>query len=68
MRRCICCFSLLLALSRVALYAGKPREAIDMHVHNQDWAAALRVAEGYDPTSIMDVLAAQVCFTHDNKG
>ncbi|KIZ07625.1 Intraflagellar transport protein [Monoraphidium neglectum] len=39
--------------------AGKPREAIDMYIHAQDWEAALRVAEGHEPESVGDVLAAQ---------
>jgi hypothetical protein len=40
--------------------AGKPKEAIDMYLHNQDWEAAMRVAEQSDPTAVMDILAAQV--------
>jgi hypothetical protein len=40
--------------------AGKPKEAIDMYVHQQDWTAAMRVAESADPTSISDILVAQV--------
>lgn len=39
--------------------ASKPKEAIDMYVHQQDWASALRVAESHDPTTIADVLVAQ---------
>ena len=39
--------------------AGKPREAIDMWCHQQDWAAALSVAERCDPQSVPDILAAQ---------
>lgn len=42
-----------------ATAAGKPREAIDMYLHNHDWDAAMRVAEQYDPTAIMDILTAQ---------
>jgi intraflagellar transport protein 172 len=38
--------------------ANKPKEAIEMYVHQQDWANALRVAEGYDPTAIPDVYVA----------
>ena len=40
--------------------AGKPREAIDMWCHQQDWAAALSVAERCDPQSVPDIQAAQV--------
>lgn len=39
--------------------AGKPKEAIDMYVHQQDWASAMRVAETCDPSSLADVLVAQ---------
>lgn len=39
--------------------AGKPKEAIDMWVHQQDWVAAQRVAEAYDPISVPDIYAAQ---------
>jgi len=41
------------------LAADKPKEAIDMYIHQQDWVAAMRVAEAYDPSSISDVLVAQ---------
>lgn len=41
------------------ILAGKPREAILMHIHNQDWPLALQVAESYDPTSVADVLIGQ---------
>jgi hypothetical protein len=33
-----------------------------MYLHNQDWEAAMRVAEQSDPTAVMDILAAQVRF------
>lgn len=39
--------------------ASKPKEAIDMYVHQQDWVNALRVAESYDPATVPDVLIAQ---------
>jgi len=39
--------------------AGKPKEAIDMYVHQQDWVSAMRVAENADPSSVSDVLVAQ---------
>jgi len=42
------------------LKADKPKEAIDMYVHQQDWAAALHIAEGFDPASIGDITMAQV--------
>lgn len=39
--------------------AGKPREALDMYVHQQDWANAMRVAESADPASVSDIFVAQ---------
>lgn len=39
--------------------ADKPKEAIDMYVHQQDWANATRVAESSDPAAAADVLVAQ---------
>ncbi|GMH63033.1 hypothetical protein TrST_g9919 [Triparma strigata] len=41
------------------IQASKPREAIDMYVHQQSWSDALRVAEQYDPSAVTDVYAAQ---------
>lgn len=39
--------------------ADKPKESIDMYIHQQDWASAMRVAEQYDPGSVGDVQMAQ---------
>ena len=39
--------------------ASKPKEAIDMYIHQQDWANASRVGEQYDPASVPDVYVAQ---------
>eukprot|EP00672_Neobodo_designis_P025471 CAMPEP_0174835280 /NCGR_PEP_ID=MMETSP1114-20130205/5324_1 /TAXON_ID=312471 /ORGANISM="Neobodo designis, Strain CCAP 1951/1" /LENGTH=1775 /DNA_ID=CAMNT_0016069225 /DNA_START=364 /DNA_END=5691 /DNA_ORIENTATION=+ len=39
--------------------AGKPREAIDMYVHQHDFDAAMRVAEAHDPAGIPIVGTAQ---------
>jgi len=39
--------------------ADKPKEAIDMYTHQQDWANALRVAESSEPAAVPDVLVAQ---------
>ena len=41
------------------IQAGKPREAIDMFVHQQDWNSATRVAQSYEPAALPDVLVAQ---------
>jgi len=41
------------------LLATKPKEAIEMYIHQQDWNNAMRVAEQYDPASVSDVLVAQ---------
>ncbi|KAI9137410.1 hypothetical protein BKA69DRAFT_1032603 [Paraphysoderma sedebokerense] len=39
--------------------AQKPKEAILMHIHNEDWEAAQRVATAHDPTAVVDVLIGQ---------
>lgn len=41
------------------LRAGKPREAIDMFVHQKAWSDACRVAENHDPPAVSDVLCAK---------
>ncbi|KAJ3030518.1 hypothetical protein HK097_005620, partial [Rhizophlyctis rosea] len=48
--------------------AGKPKEAILMYIHNEDWEEALRVAEGYEPESVGEVLIgrAKVCFERND--
>ena len=40
--------------------AGKPKEAVLMYVHQQDWDNAQRVAEEHCPESVADVLIGQV--------
>ena len=47
--------------------SGKPREAILMYVHHQDWVSALAIAEKYDPQSINEVLIGQAKVAFDNK-
>nr|XP_014345853.1 PREDICTED: intraflagellar transport protein 172 homolog [Latimeria chalumnae] len=47
--------------------AGKPKEAVLMYVHNQDWDAAQRVAEAHDPDSVADVLVGQARFAFEQK-
>ncbi|KAL7872215.1 hypothetical protein SRHO_G00071980 [Serrasalmus rhombeus] len=44
--------------------AGKPKEAVMMYIHIQDWSGAQRVAEAHDPDSMADVLVGQAksCF------
>ena len=37
------------------IQANKPREAIDMYIHQQAWAEALAVANKYDPSASPDV-------------
>ena len=39
---------------------GKPKEAVLMHVHQQNWDSAQRVAELHCPESVADVLVGQV--------
>lgn len=47
--------------------AGKPKEAVLMYVHGQDWVNALRVAESSDPSAVPEVLRAQAVQCFDNK-
>ena len=39
---------------------GKPKEAVLMYVHQQNWDAAQKVAELHCPDSVVDVLVGQV--------
>jgi intraflagellar transport protein 172 len=41
------------------LKSGKPREAIEMHLHQRDWAAALRICASHDESAVTEVRAAQ---------
>lgn len=41
------------------LKAGKPREAIDMWCHQQNWDAARHIAEHDDPGALPDILTSQ---------
>ncbi|KAK9531238.1 hypothetical protein VZT92_010676 [Zoarces viviparus] len=47
--------------------AGKPKEAMLMYVHNQDWASAQRVAEGHDPDTVSEILVGQAKFCFEQK-
>ncbi|XP_043365854.1 intraflagellar transport protein 172 homolog isoform X3 [Dermochelys coriacea] len=47
--------------------AGKPKEAVLMFVHSQNWDAAQRVAEAHDPDSVADVLVGQARFALEQK-
>ena len=40
--------------------AGKPKEAVDMYTHQQEWGAALRIANEYEPKAVPEVYEAQV--------
>ncbi|KAK7194890.1 intraflagellar transport protein 172 [Novymonas esmeraldas] len=48
--------------------SGKPREAIDMYVHQHDFTGAMRVAENHDASAVPHVCAAngRVCFQQGN--
>lgn len=50
------------------LKSGKPREAIDMYVHQHDFTSAMRVAEAYDPAAVTVVCNAngKVAFQQGN--
>lgn len=39
--------------------AKKPKEAIDMYIHQRDWVSAMRVAEAYDREGVKDVMVHQ---------
>jgi len=39
--------------------AGKPKEAIDMYVHQRDWTSAMRVAEAHDREGAKEVMVHQ---------
>ena len=45
--------------------AGKPKEAVLMYVHQQNWDAAQRVAELHCPENVADVLVGQVKKKHN---
>ncbi|XP_064625451.1 intraflagellar transport protein 172 homolog [Lineus longissimus] len=47
--------------------ASRPKEAVLMYVHNQDWDSAQRVAEEYDPDSVSDVLVGQARYAFELK-
>ena len=40
------------------LKAEKPREAIDMYLHQHEWGSAMRVAESYDTQSVPEIYVA----------
>ena len=76
MYACLCIHTLSLSLSSQGKFAeaeeefiraGKPKEAVLMYVHQQDWDSAQRVAELHCPDSVADVLVGQVrtsiCYT-----
>ncbi|KAJ8965104.1 hypothetical protein NQ317_005365, partial [Molorchus minor] len=46
------------------IQAGKPKEAVLMYVHAQNWINALRIAETHEPLAVPEVLQAQAgqCF------
>lgn len=46
------------------IQAGKPKEAVLMYVHAQNWIGALRIAETHEPAAVPEVLQAQAaqCF------
>eukprot|EP00397_Hematodinium_sp_SG-2012_P000872 GEMP01000873.1.p1 GENE.GEMP01000873.1~~GEMP01000873.1.p1 ORF type:complete len:1750 (+),score=429.25 GEMP01000873.1:263-5512(+) len=47
--------------------ANKPREAVEMYIHQQDWTNALRVAGEYDPTHVPEVRIQQAKDCIENK-
>lgn len=49
------------------ILAEKPKEAVLMYVHNQNWINALRVAESYEPSAVVEVLQAQAAQCFNDK-
>ncbi|XP_072536228.1 intraflagellar transport protein 172 homolog isoform X2 [Salminus brasiliensis] len=47
--------------------AGKPKEAVMMYIHVQDWGGAQRVSEAHDPDSMADVLVGQAKWCFEQK-
>lgn len=47
--------------------AEKPREAIDMYIHQQDWNGAVGVANDFDPSSLPDIYVANARFLSGRK-
>ncbi|XP_077566022.1 intraflagellar transport protein 172 homolog [Stigmatopora nigra] len=47
--------------------AGKPKEAVLMYVHHEDWASAQRVAEIHDLDSVTEVLVGHAKFCFEQK-
>lgn len=47
---------------------NKPKEAIDMYLHMQDWQNAMRVAETYEQRCVVDVYTAQAKDLSERKG
>jgi intraflagellar transport protein 172 len=49
------------------LKAGKPKEAIDMYLHQHDWENAIRVAESFDSSSVSAVFLAHAAVCAESK-
>ncbi|XP_071746269.1 intraflagellar transport protein 172 homolog [Lepeophtheirus salmonis] len=47
--------------------AKRPKEAVLMYVHNQDWESAQRVAEEHDQSSVAEVLVGQAKVAFESK-
>merc|ERR1719162_1346463 len=41
------------------IQANKPKEAIDMYIHQRDWVSAMRVAEAYNREGVREVMVHQ---------
>lgn len=49
------------------ILAGKPKEAVLMYIHGQNWINALRVAEIHDPNAVIEVLQAEAAQCFNDK-
>jgi intraflagellar transport protein 172 len=49
------------------ILAKKPREAIDMYTHQQDWESAMRIAEQHDKSAVSEIYDAQAKLYRSQK-
>lgn len=47
--------------------AGKPREAVDMYIHQHEWDNAMRIAEQADPAAVAEIYLAQAKLLVESK-
>lgn len=55
------------AAEKEFLLAERPKEAIMMYTHNRDWDSAVRIAEGYAPETVNDILVSQAAAALESR-